>query len=234
MPRIGKRLKSVRDRLGDVTDERNAEDAINLLKELTSVKFDESVDVAINLGIDPKKSDQVVRGSTVLPHGSGKTIRIALFADGSDAEAGAEAGADVIGMDDLADDIKKGNINFDLVIATPASMRIVGQLGQILGPKGLMPNPKVGTVSSDVATAVRNAKAGQAQFRADKAGIVHCSIGKASFTTDALKENLEAVLNEVRKSKPSSSKGVYMQTISLSTTMGPGLLIDKSSITALS
>ena len=234
MPKIGKRLKSVRDRLGDVMEERSAEDALSLLKELTSVKFDESVDVAINLGIDPKKSDQVVRGSTVLPHGLGKTIRVALFADGSDAEAGAEAGADVIGMDDLADDIKKGNINFDLVIATPASMRIVGQLGQILGPKGLMPNPKTGTVSSDVATAVRNAKAGQAQFRADKAGIVHCSIGKASFTIDALKENLETVLNEVRKSKPSSSKGVYMQTISLSTTMGPGLLIDKSSITALS
>ena len=234
MPKIGKRLKSVRDRLGDVMEERSAEDALSLLKELTSVKFDESVDVAINLGIDPKKSDQVVRGSTVLPHGLGKTIRVALFADGSDAEAGAESGADVIGMDDLADDIKKGNINFDLVIATPASMRIVGQLGQILGPKGLMPNPKVGTVSSDVATAVRNAKAGQAQFRADKAGIVHCSIGKASFTIDALKENLETVLNEVRKSKPSSSKGVYMQTISLSTTMGPGLLIDKSSITALS
>ena len=234
MPKIGKRLKSVRDRLGDVTEERSAEDALSLLKELTSVKFDESVDVAINLGIDPKKSDQVVRGSTVLPHGLGKTIRVALFADGSDAEAGAEAGADVIGMDDLADDIKKGNINFDLVIATPASMRIVGQLGQILGPKGLMPNPKTGTVSSDVATAVRNAKAGQAQFRADKAGIVHCSIGKASFTIDALKENLETVLNEVRKSKPSSSKGVYMQTISLSTTMGPGLLIDKSSVTALS
>ena len=234
MPKIGKRLKSVRDRLGDVMEERSAEDALSLLKELTSVKFDESVDVAINLGIDPKKSDQVVRGSTVLPHGLGKTIRVALFADGSDAEAGAEAGADVVGMDDLADDIKKGNINFDLVIATPASMRIVGQLGQILGPKGLMPNPKVGTVSSDVATAVRNAKAGQAQFRADKAGIVHCSIGKASFTIDALKENLETVLTEVRKSKPSSSKGVYMQTISLSTTMGPGLLIDKSSITALS
>ena len=234
MSKIGKRLKSVRERLGDVTEERSAEDALSLLKELTSVKFDESVDVAINLGIDPKKSDQVVRGSTVLPHGLGKTIRIALFADGPDAEAGADAGADVVGMDDLADDIKKGNMNFDLVIATPASMRIVGQLGQILGPKGLMPNPKVGTVSSDVATAVRNAKAGQAQFRADKAGIVHCSIGKASFTIDALKENLETVLNEVRKSKPSSSKGVYMQTISLSTTMGPGLLIDKSSITALS
>ncbi len=234
MPKIGRRLKSVRERLGDVTEERSAEDALSLLKELTSVKFDESVDVAINLGIDPKKSDQVVRGSTVLPHGLGKTIRIALFADGPDAEAGADAGADVVGMDDLADDIKKGNINFDLVIATPASMRIVGQLGQILGPKGLMPNPKVGTVSSDVATAVRNAKAGQAQFRADKAGIVHCSIGKASFTIDALKDNLEAVLSEVRKSKPSSSKGVYMQAISLSTTMGPGLLIDKSSIAAIS
>ena len=205
-----------------------------MLKELGSTKFDESVDVAINLGIDPKKSDQVVRGSTVLPHGLGKTIKIALFADGADAEAGAEAGADIVGMEDIAEDIKKGDINFDLVIATPASMRIVGQLGQILGPKGLMPNPKVGTVTSDVATAVRNAKAGQAQFRADKAGIVHCSIGKASFSVDALKENLEAVLNEVRKSKPSSSKGVYMQAISISTTMGPGVLVDKSSVLALS
>lgn len=234
MPKNGKRMKNVRDRLGDATDERSAEDALNLLKELASVKFDESVDVAINLGIDPKKSDQVVRGSTVLPHGLGKTIKIALFADGADAEAGAEAGADIVGMEDIAEDIKKGDINFDLVIATPASMRIVGQLGQILGPKGLMPNPKVGTVTSDVATAVRNAKAGQAQFRADKAGIVHCSIGKASFSVDALKENLEAVLNEVRKSKPSSSKGVYMQAISISTTMGPGVLVDKSSVLALS
>ena len=234
MPKNGKRMKNVRDRLGDATDERSAEDALNLLKELASVKFDESVDVAINLGIDPKKSDQVVRGSTVLPHGLGKTIKIALFADGADAEAGAEAGADIVGMEDIAEDIKKGDINFDLVIATPASMRIVGQLGQILGPKGLMPNPKVGTVTSDVATAVRNAKAGQAQFRADKAGIVHCSIGKASFSVDALKENLEAVLNEVRKAKPSSSKGVYMQAISISTTMGPGVLVDKSSVLALS
>jgi len=234
MSKGGKRLKKIRDALGDVEVERSVEDALNLLKELGTVKFDESVDVAINLGIDAKKSDQVVRGSTVLPHGLGKTVRVALCADGSEAQAGAEAGADIVGLEDLAEDVKKGKIDFDLVVATPASMRIVGQLGQILGPKGLMPNPKVGTVTSDVGLAVKNAKAGQAQFRADKSGIVHCSIGKASFSIDALKENLEAVLTEVRKSKPSSSKGVYMQSISLSTTMGPGVVIDKGSIAALS
>ena len=234
MSKIGKRLSKIREALGDVESERSVEDALNLLKEFGAVKFDESVDVAINLGIDSKKSDQVVRGSTVLPHGLGKTVRVALFADGPDAQAGTEAGADLVGMEDLADDIKKGKMDFDLVVATPAAMRIVGQLGQILGPKGLMPNPKVGTVTSDVALAVKNAKAGQAQFRADKSGIVHCSIGKASFSIDALKDNLEAVVSEVRKSKPSSSKGVYMQSISLSTTMGPGLVIDKGSITALS
>jgi len=234
MPKGGRRLTKIRETLGDVEVERSVEDALNLLKEVGTVKFDESVDVAINLGIDSKKSDQVVRGSTVLPHGLGKAVRVALFADGPEAQIGAEAGADIVGMEDLAEDVKKGKIDFDLVVATPASMRIVGQLGQILGPKGLMPNPKVGTVTSDVGLAVKNAKAGQAQFRADKSGIVHCSIGKASFTIDALKENLEAVVSEVRKSKPSSSKGVYMQSISLSTTMGPGLVIDMGSIAALS
>ena len=234
MPKGGRRLAKIRETLGDVEVERSVEDALNLLKEVGTVKFDESVDVAINLGIDSKKSDQVVRGSTVLPHGLGKAVRVALFADGPEAQIGAEAGADIVGMEDLAEDVKKGKIDFDLVVATPASMRIVGQLGQILGPKGLMPNPKVGTVTSDVGLAVKNAKAGQAQFRADKSGIVHCSIGKASFTIDALKENLEAVVSEVRKSKPSSSKGVYMQSISLSTTMGPGLVIDMGSIAALS
>ncbi len=234
MPKGGRRLTKIRETLGDVEVERSVEDALNLLKEVGTVKFDESVDVAINLGIDSKKSDQVVRGSTVLPHGLGKAVRVALFADGPEAQIGAEAGADIVGMEDLAEDVKKGKIDFDLVVATPASMRIVGQLGQILGPKGLMPNPKVGTVTSDVGLAVKNAKAGQAQFRADKSGIVHCSIGKASFTIDALKENLEAVVSEVRKSKPSSSKGVYMQSISLSTTMGPGVVIDMGSIAALS
>ena len=230
MSKYGKRLKQIKEGLGDLEAERSIEETLNLLKDVTAVKFDESVDVAINLGVDPKKSDQVVRGSTVLPHGSGKTIRVALFADGPEAEAGTEAGADIVGMEDLADEIKKGKIDFDLVIATPSAMRIVGQLGQILGPKGLMPNPKVGTVTAEVGEAVKNAKSGQVQFRTDKAGIVHCSIGKASFTTDKLKENLEAVLADVRKSKPSSSKGVYMQSIALSTTMGPGLTIDKASI----
>ena len=230
MSKYGKRLKQIKEGLGDLEAERSIEETLNLLKDVTAVKFDESVDVAINLGVDPKKSDQVVRGSTVLPHGSGKTVRVALFADGSEAEAGTEAGADIVGMEDLADEIKKGKIDFDLVIATPSAMRIVGQLGQILGPKGLMPNPKVGTVTVEVGEAVKNAKSGQVQFRTDKAGIVHCSIGKASFTTDKLKENLEAVLADVRKSKPSSSKGVYMQSIALSTTMGPGLTIDKASI----
>ena len=230
MSKYGKRLKQIKEGLGDLEAERSIEETLNLLKDVTAVKFDESVDVAINLGVDPKKSDQVVRGSTVLPHGSGKTVRVALFADGSEAEVGTEAGADIVGMEDLADEIKKGKIDFDLVIATPSAMRIVGQLGQILGPKGLMPNPKVGTVTAEVGEAVKNAKSGQVQFRTDKAGIVHCSIGKASFTTDKLKENLEAVLADVRKSKPSSSKGVYMQSIALSTTMGPGLTIDKASI----
>ena len=230
MSKYGKRLKQIKEGLGDLEAERSIEETLNLLKDVAAVKFDESVDVAINLGVDPKKSDQVVRGSTVLPHGSGKTVRVALFADGSEAEVGTEAGADIVGMEDLADEIKKGKIDFDLVIATPSAMRIVGQLGQILGPKGLMPNPKVGTVTAEVGEAVKNAKSGQVQFRTDKAGIVHCSIGKASFTTDKLKENLEAVLADVRKSKPSSSKGVYMQSIALSTTMGPGLTIDKASI----
>ncbi len=189
--------------------------------------------MAVNLGVDPRKSDQVVRGSTVLPHGTGKSVRVALFADGADADAGREAGADVVGLDDLAEEVKKGKLDFDIAIATPASMRVVGQLGQVLGPRGLMPNPKVGTVTTDVATAVRNAKAGQVQFRTDKAGIIHCPIGKASFASDALRANLEAILVDLRKAKPSSSKGIYLQSITLSTTMGPGIAVDKSSLEAV-
>jgi large subunit ribosomal protein L1 len=225
-------MRAIRERIGNLRTPRPVDEVLSLLKETASAKFDESVDVAVNLGVDPRKSDQVVRGSTVLPHGTGKSVRVALFADGADAEAGRAAGADVVGLDDLAAEVKQGRIGFDIAIATPASMRVVGQLGQILGPRGLMPNPKVGTVTTDVATAVRNAKAGQVQFRTDKAGIVHCPIGKVSFAPEALKANLEAILNDLRKAKPSSAKGVYMQAISLSTTMGPGLAVDKSSVDA--
>ena len=178
--------------------------------------------------MDPRKSDQVVRGSTLLPHGSGKTIRIALFAEGADADAGKEAGADIVGMDDLAEDVKRGNIDFDLVIASPSSMRVVGQLGQVLGPRGLMPNPKVGTVSSDVATAVKNAKSGQVQFRTDKAGIIHCSIGKVGFKSEEIQENFNALIDDIKKSRPSSAKGVFIKTITMSSTMGPGIKIKES------
>ena len=230
MAGTGKRIRSIDEKVGDRKAPRPLNDAIALLKECASAKFDESVDVAVNLGVDPRKSDQVVRGSTVLPHGSGKTVRVALFADGADAEAGREAGADIVGLDDLAEDVKQGKLDFDLAIATPASMRVVGQLGQVLGPRGLMPNPKVGTVTTDAATAVRNAKAGQVQFRTDKAGIVHCPIGKASFDADALRTNLAAILSDLHKAKPSSSKGVYLKSITLSTTMGPGVAVDKASV----
>jgi large subunit ribosomal protein L1 len=225
MAKPGKRLRAIREKVGDTHIPRPVGDVIALLKETASAKFDESVDAAVNLGVDPRKSDQVVRGSTVLPHGTGKSVRVALFADGADADAGREAGADIVGMDDLAGDIKGGKLDFDVVIATPASMRVVGQLGQILGPRGLMPNPKVGTVTTDVVTAVRNAKAGQVQFRTDKAGIIHVPIGKASFAPEALQANLEAVLADLRKAKPSAAKGVYMKAIWLSTTMGPGLWV---------
>lgn len=230
MAKIGKRLKALRKKVGDARTPRPVAEVIALLKDCASAKFDETIDVAVNLGVDPRKSDQVVRGSTVLPHGTGKSVRVALFADGADADTGREAGADIVGMDDLAADVKAGKLDFDIVIATPASMRVVGQLGQILGPRGLMPNPKVGTVTTDVATAVRNAKAGQVQFRTDKAGIIHCPIGKASFGADALQANLEAILADLRKAKPSSAKGVYMKAIWLSTTMGPGVAVDKTSL----
>ena len=206
------------------------DDALGLLQELSTTKFTESVDVSINLGVDPRKSDQVVRSSTVLPHGTGKTVRVAVFTQGPNADAAKQAGADVVGMEDLAEEVKKGNMDFDVVIASPDAMRVVGTLGQILGPRGLMPNPKVGTVSQDVAAAVKNAKAGQVRYRTDKGGIIHCIIGKADFEVSALQENLSALIADLQKAKPSSAKGIYLKKISVSTTMGPGLQIDQASL----
>jgi len=206
------------------------DEAFGLLKELPKAKFTESVDVAVNLGVDPRKSDQVVRGSTVLPNGTGKTVRVAVFAQGANADAATEAGADVVGFEDLAEQVKAGNMDFDVVIATPDAMRVVGQLGQILGPRGLMPNPKVGTVTPDVATAVKNAKGGQVRYRTDKAGIVQCSIGNVDFDVQALRENLAFLLADLNKAKPSSSKGVYMKKVTVSTTMGPGVQVDHASL----
>ena len=205
-------------------------DALETIKETATAKFDESIDVAVNLGIDARKSDQAVRGSVVLPAGTGKAVRVAVFAQGDKEAEALEAGADIVGFDDLADQIKGGNINFDVVIASPDAMRIVGQLGQILGPRGLMPNPKVGTVTPDVANAVKNAKAGQVQFRADKAGIIHCTIGRASFSVESLKQNLLALLDALNKSKPAASKGVYLRKISISSTMGIGMRVDQANI----
>ena len=232
MAKLSKRQKAIREKV-DATKLYVPEEAFSLLRELSTVKFGESVDVAVNLGVDPRKSDQVVRGSTVLPNGTGKTVRVAVFAQGPAAEAAAEAGADKVGMDDLAEEVKGGNLDFDVVIAAPDAMRVVGQLGQILGPRGLMPNPKVGTVTPDVAQAVKNAKSGQARYRTDKAGIIHASIGKVDFEPDALKQNLEALLNDLKKLKPSSSKGIYMQRITVSSTMGPGLALDQSGLAVL-
>ena len=208
-------------------------EALSLVKELTSVKFDETVDAAINLGVNARKSDQNVRGATVLPKGTGKSVRVAVFAEGDDAEAAKAAGADVVGLQDLADSVKAGNIDFELCIATPATMRIVGQLGQILGPRGIMPNPKVGTVTTDVAKAVSDAKSGQVQFRIDKAGIIHCPIGKASFSAEDLEENLNAVIGALIKAKPAASKGQYIRRVALSSTMGPGIRVERSSISAI-
>lgn len=208
------------------------EEAVSLLGELPPAKFKESIDVAINLGVDPKKSDQVVRGATTLPAGTGKTVRVAVFAQGANAEAAKAAGADIVGFDDLAESIQGGNLDFDVVIATPDAMRVVGKLGTVLGPRGLMPNPKVGTVTPDVATAVKNAKAGQVRYRVDKAGIIHAGIGQVGFTADAIKQNVEALVADLKKAKPATSKGVYLQKITLSSTMGPGLIIDLASITA--
>ncbi len=229
MTKLSKRIKTIREKV-DKTRAYDVEEALQLLKELSTVKFTESVDVSVNLGVDPRKSDQAVRGSTVLPHGTGKTVRVAVFAQGANAEAAKEAGADIVGMEDLAEEIKKGNLDFDVVIATPDAMRIVGQLGPVLGPRGLMPNPKVGTVTTDVAAAVKNAKSGQVRYRTDKGGIIHCTIGKVDFEVNALKENLEAILSDLKKAKPASSKGVYLKKIAVSTTMGPGLNVDQASL----
>jgi ribosomal protein L1 len=205
-------------------------EALNLAKECATAKFDESVDIAVSLGIDPRKSDQAVRGSVLLPAGTGKTVRVAVFAQGDKAEDAKTAGADIVGFDDLAAEVKAGNINFDVVIATPDTMRVVGQLGQILGPRGLMPNPKVGTVTMDVTSAVRNAKAGQVQYRADKGGIVHGTIGRASFSVEQLEQNLKALVDALIKAKPASSKGQYLKKISVSSTMGPGVRVDTGSL----
>ena len=204
--------------------------ALKMVKEFATAKFNESVDVAVNLGIDATKSDQQVRGSTVMPHGIGKTVRVAVFTSGKNQDAARAAGADVVGLEDLAEKVKAGELNFDVVIASPDAMRVVGQLGQILGPRGLMPNPKVGTVTPNVAEAVKNAKAGQVRYRADKAGVVHCTIGKADFEPQKLKENLAALLADLQKAKPAAAKGIYLKKISLSSTMGPGIPVDPSSI----
>ena len=225
----GKRLKT---QLAKVDRSKNypLDDALKILKDTASAKFDESVDVSINLGVDAKKSDQNVRGTAVMPRGTGKKVRVAVFAEGAAAEAAKQAGADIIGFQDLADTIKQGKIDFDLAIATPEAMRIVGQLGQILGPRGLMPNPKVGTVTPNVAKAVESAKAGQVQFRTDKAGIVHCAIGKASFETEALKENFMSLVAALNKSRPATAKGTYLKKVTISTTMGPGIRLDTSGL----
>jgi len=227
--KLSKRAKVISEKL-EAGKNYAIDDALALLKDLPAAKFAESVDVSVNLGVDARKSDQAVRSATVLPNGTGKTVRVAVFAQGANADAAKEAGADIVGMDDLAAEVKKGNMEFDVVIASPDAMRVVGQLGQILGPRGLMPNPKVGTVTPDVATAVKNAKAGQVRYRIDKAGIIHCPIGKLSFETQALRENLEALLADLLKAKPSSAKGVYMKKVTVSSTMGPGIIVDKSSL----
>ncbi len=230
MARLSNRYKAI---IGTVDRNKiyQVEEALGLVKEAATAKFDESIDVAINLGIDAKKSDQAVRGSVVLPAGTGKTVRVAVFAQGDKAKEAQDAGADIVGFEDLAAEVKAGNINFDIAIASPDAMRIVGQLGQILGPRSLMPNPKVGTVTTDVANAVKNAKAGQVQFRADKTGIIHCTIGRASFGADALKQNLMTLIEALNKSKPASSKGVYLRKVSISSTMGIGVRVDQTSIT---
>ena len=206
------------------------DEAVTILNDLSKTKFTESFDVSINLGVDPRKSDQVVRGATTLPHGSGKTVRVAVFAQGDNADAATAAGADKVGFEDLGEEIKGGNLDIDVVIATPDAMQVVGQLGKVLGPRGLMPNPKTGTVTQDVVTAVQNAKAGQVQFRTDKAGIVHGSVGQVGFDPNAIKENLEALLNDLKKAKPAAAKGIYLKKVTLSTTMGPGVSIDQASL----
>jgi large subunit ribosomal protein L1 len=226
---MSKRKAAAREKI-DSTKAYVIDDALNIVKELANAKFAESIDVAVNLGVDPRKSDQVVRGSTVLPNGTGKSVRVAVFAQGENADKATAAGADIVGFDDLAESIKGGDLNFDVVIATPDAMRVVGQLGQILGPRGLMPNPKVGTVTADVETAVKNAKAGQIRYRTDKAGIIHCPIGRANFEVPALKENLEMLLADLKKGKPASSKGQFVKKLTISSTMGPGVAVDRASV----
>lgn len=229
MAKISKRARAIREKVRP-GETYPAADAFDLLRDLSAVKFRESVDASVNLGVDPRKSDQVVRGSTVLPNGTGKTVRVAVFTQGANADAAREAGADVVGMEDLAEQVRAGELNFDVVVASPDAMRVVGQLGQILGPRGLMPNPKVGTVTPDVATAVKNAKGGQVRYRTDKAGIIHCSIGAIDFASDALTENLNALLADLMKLKPSTSKGVYVRRVTVSSTMGPGLQVDPATL----
>ncbi|SER37660.1 LSU ribosomal protein L1P [Pseudomonas sp. NFACC02] len=231
MAKLTKRQKAIASKV-EAGKSYSFNDAAALLTELSTVKFSESVDVAVNLGVDPRKSDQVVRSATVLPHGTGKTVRVAVFTQGPAAEAALAAGADRVGMDDLAAEMKGGDLNYDVVIASPDAMRVVGQLGQILGPRGLMPNPKVGTVTPDVANAVKNAKAGQVRYRTDKNGIIHTSVGKVGFDADKLRENVEALIADLKRIKPASSKGIYVKRVTLSTTMGPGLVIDQGSLSA--
>ena len=229
MAKLTKRMRVIREKV-DVTKEYEINEAVALLQELATAKFVESVDVAVNLGIDARKSDQNVRGATVLPHGTGREIRVAVFTQGANAEAAKEAGADIVGMEDLAEQVKKGEMNFDVVVASPDAMRVVGQLGTILGPRGLMPNPKVGTVTPNVAEAVKNAKAGQVRYRNDKNGIVHTTIGKVDFTAEQLQQNLEALLVALKKAKPSQAKGTYLKKVSISTTMGAGVAVDQATL----
>jgi large subunit ribosomal protein L1 len=229
MAKLTKKQKVFAEKI-DSNKQYAVDEALALLKDMPRAKFTESVDVAVNLGVDPRKSDQVVRGSTVLPNGTGKTVRVAVFAQGENADKAKAAGADIVGFEDLAEDIKKGNMDFDVVIATPDAMRVVGTLGQILGPRGLMPNPKVGTVTPDVEGAVQNAKAGQVRYRTDKAGIIHCPIGNVDFDVNALKENLVALLADLKKAKPASAKGQYMKKVSVSTTMGPGVSVEHADL----
>jgi large subunit ribosomal protein L1 len=229
MAKLSKRVRAYKEKV-EPGKLYALEEAVGLLKEFATVKFNETVEVSVNLGVDPRKSDQGVRGATTLPHGTGGEVRVAVFTSGENAEKATAAGADLVGMEDLAEQIKGGEMNFDVVIASPDAMRVVGQLGQVLGPRGLMPNPKTGTVTPDVETAVKNAKAGQVRYRTDKNGIIHGGIGKIGFELDAIRENLQAVLNDLTKAKPSAAKGVYMKKITLSTTMGPGLAIDQSTL----
>lgn len=229
MAKLSKRQKLISEKVAEGKI-YSTQESVGILNELPAVKFKESIDVAVNLGVDPRKSDQVVRGASVLPHGTGKSIRVAVFTQGPNAEKAKEAGAELVGMEDLAEQIKNGEMNFDVVIASPDAMRVVGKLGQILGPRGLMPNPKVGTVTPDVFTAVKNAKSGQVRYRTDKAGIIHCSIGQVGFTPEAVKENLEFLLADLKKAKPASAKGIFVKKVTISSTMGPGITVDHSEL----